>query len=66
MKILRMRQLLEKVPYSPMHISRLEKAGKFPKRIKLNPPNGQAVGWSEEEIDQHILDLIAERDAEAA
>jgi prophage regulatory protein len=38
------RQLL---PFSDMHIWRLEKAGKFPKRIKLG---AHRVGWSYQEI----------------
>ena len=64
MRILRPRQLFKKVPYSPVHILRLEKVGKFPKRIKLNP-DGYAVGWIEEEVDQWIADRVAERDAAA-
>ena len=35
------------VPYSDMHIWRLEKAGKFPKRIPLGP---NRVGWSHAEV----------------
>jgi prophage regulatory protein len=35
------------VPYSDMHIWRLEKAGKFPQRIKLGP---NRVGWSLQEV----------------
>ena len=35
------------VPYSDMHIWRLEKAGKFSKRIKLG---AHRVGWSYGEI----------------
>ena len=65
MRILRTSQVVEKVGYSAMHISRLEKAGKFPKRFKLNP-DGYAVGWLEEEINQFIADRVAARDAEAA
>ena len=35
------------VPFSDMHIWRLEKAGKFPRRIKLGK---HRVGWSQAEI----------------
>ena len=52
------------VPYSDMHIGRLEKAGKFPKRIKLNP-NGR-VGWSLHEVLAWIDARKAERDTETA
>ncbi len=44
------------VLYSPQHIARLEKAGKFPKRIQLGP---NRVGWVEDEVLiwlQHRLD----------
>ncbi|MBT8005389.1 MAG: AlpA family phage regulatory protein [Rhodospirillales bacterium] len=54
----------ELVPYSDMHIWRLEKAGKFPQRIKLNP-NGR-VGWSLQEILAWIEARKAERKAAAA
>ncbi len=45
------------VPYSDMHINRKEKAGTFPKRIKIGP---NRVGWSLNEV----LDWIAARKAE--
>ena len=32
--------LVKMVQYSPQHIARLEKAGKFPKRIKLGQTRG--------------------------
>jgi prophage regulatory protein len=35
------------LPFSDMHIWRLEKAGKFPKRVKLGE---HRVGWSYKEI----------------
>ncbi len=47
------------VPYSDMHIWRLENAGNFPKRIKLSP-NGQ-VGWSLLEVLAWIDTRKAER-----
>lgn len=60
MRIIRRAELREKVGYSPMHIWRLERDGKFPKRIQLGP---HSVGWIEEEVDQWIEALVAERDA---
>ena len=60
MKLLSVKAVREKVCYSPQHIARLEKAGKFPKRVRL----GQArVAWVEAEIDEWINERIAERDA---
>ena len=47
MRILSKRQLKELVLYSTQHIARLEKAGKFPKRVQLGP---NRVGWVEEEV----------------
>ena len=38
------------IPYSRQHVDRLEKAGKFPRRIKL----GRSVVWSEAEIDEWL------------
>jgi len=48
------------VHYSKMHLLRLEKAGKFPKRIRLT--GGQRYAWVESEIDEWIEARIAERD----
>jgi prophage regulatory protein len=47
MRILSKKQLKELVLYSPQHIARMEKAGKFPKRIQLGP---NRVGWVEDEV----------------
>jgi len=60
MRILRQRHVCERVGYSPMHIWRLEKAGRFPRRLKLGP---NSVGWLAEEIDDWIKARVAERDA---
>ncbi len=59
MRLLSKKQVREKVLYSPAHIARLEKAGTFPKRVRL----GQGrVGWVEQEIDDWLKALIAKRD----
>ena len=60
LRILRQRQVCERVGYSQMHIWRLEKAGRFPRRMKLGP---NSVGWVSTEIDAWIEARIAERDA---
>jgi prophage regulatory protein len=46
-----------------MHIWRLEKVGRFPRRVKLGP---NSVGWVSTEIDAWIEARIAERDAALA
>jgi predicted DNA-binding transcriptional regulator AlpA len=43
----RLRPLQTIVPYTNMHLHRLEKAGKFPKRIRLGP--GRVV-WNLSEV----------------
>ena len=48
------------VPYSDMHIWRLEKAGRFPKRIRLG---ANRVGWSFRELQVWIEARKAERDS---
>lgn len=59
MKLLSKRQVKELVLYSFAHIDRLEKAGKFPKRVTLGP---NRVGWIEQEILDWIKRLVEERD----
>jgi prophage regulatory protein len=44
---LRLPEVQQLVPYSKMHIDRLEKAGEFPRRIKLGA--GRVV-WKQSEI----------------
>ncbi len=46
------------VPYSDMHIWRMEKAGRFPRRIRLGP---NRVGWSLREVVGWIDERKAER-----
>ena len=48
------------VPYSDMHVSRLEKAGKFPRRVKLGPGR---VAWRLSEIMTWIGEKEADRNA---
>ena len=47
MKLLSKRQVKEVVLYSFAHIDRLEKAGQFPKRVRLGQ---NRVGWVEQEV----------------
>ena len=39
------------VPYSPQHVLRLEKLGKFPRRIKIGE---RRVGWRLSEIENWL------------
>lgn len=54
MRILSKRQLKELVLYSPQHVARLEKVGKFPKRVQLGP---NRVGW----VEGEVLDWLQSR-----
>ena len=63
-KFLRFRDLKARgVPWSRMHLDRLEKAGKFPKRVQLGE---STVVWIEAEIDAFIQGKLAEREKVAA
>ena len=46
-RILSKKELRQLVLYSPAQIDRMEKAGRFPKRVRLGPCR---VGWVEEEV----------------
>ena len=58
LKILTRKQVMAVVPYSQTHLWRLERAGQFPRRIKLGP---NRVGWLESEINEWIESRLAER-----
>ena len=48
------------INYSKVQIWRLEKAGKFPRRVKIG---GNRNGWVDAELNAYIESLIAARDA---
>ena len=51
------------IPYSKVHLWRLERHGKFPKRVQL----GQSRhGWLDSEIDDWITARMAERNGKEA
>ena len=52
-RILRMRQLLEKLPLSESRIHALIQSKQFPKPFKLIE-GGRAIGWYESEIDAFL------------
>lgn len=61
MRIITHRELKPKkgIDYSRVHLARLEKAGKFPKKVKYGPGR---VGYIEEEIDAHLAACAAARE----
>lgn len=58
MRLLSKKQLKEKVVYSIQHITRLEQAGRFPKRVRLGE---NRVAWLESEVDEWIQQRLNER-----
>lgn len=59
MRIIDWKTLKTMVPYSRQHIARLEKVGRFPKRVILSPSR---VGWVYDEIVAYIEGRIRLRD----
>ena len=60
MKLLSKKAVREICLYSPAHIARLEKCGRFPKRVRLGTGR---VGWIDSEVEDWLKARIAERDA---
>lgn len=58
MRLIGWKQLKEMQPYSRQHLTRLEKAGKFPQRVRLGPAR---VAWVFEEVEQHLQALADQR-----
>lgn len=58
MKVISVKQTIEKVQYSRTHIIRLEKAGKFPARVRLGD---HRVGYVEDEVDDWLIDKASKR-----
>ena len=50
------------IPYSKVHLWRLERDGKFPKRVPLGESRH---GWLDSEIDDWLAARAAERDGES-
>jgi prophage regulatory protein len=47
------------IPYSKIQIWRLERDGRFPRRVSVGP---QRYAWIETEIDQYIAERVRLRD----
>jgi prophage regulatory protein len=52
------KELTKLVKYSPQHIARLEKAGQFPKRLKLGQ---NRVAWLLQEVEDWIEERVQQR-----
>lgn len=63
MKMLRKPKVCDKVGLCGRQIDELESAGRFPKRVLLNPDGGRAVAWVEGEVDDFLRERMAAREA---
>lgn len=61
-RIIRKRELLQLLGLSDPTIYRMEKAGKFPQRLRLG---GNSCGWLQSEVDGWISERAAARSTEA-
>jgi prophage regulatory protein len=52
-RIVTRRELRQIIPYSPQHILRLEKQGKFPKRIQIG---ARRVGWYLSDVEAWLAE----------
>ena len=59
-KLVTAKELSAKIPYSTVHVWRLEQKGEFPRRIHLG---SNRVAWLEPEILEWIERKLAERQA---
>ena len=59
-KLVTAKELSAKIPYSAVHVWRLEQKGEFPRRIHLG---GNRVAWLEAEILEWLAKKLAEREA---
>lgn len=55
LRILTKKDLRALVPYTPQHVLRLEKAGKFPRRIQLG---ANRVGWRLIDIEAWLAERV--------
>ena len=53
LRVISWRELSEMIPFTRQHVLRLEKVGKFPKRLKVG---NRRIGWLNTEIEIWIND----------
>ena len=63
LRILRLPAVRAKTGYPTTTIYDKMKRGEFPRPVELGP---HSVGWVESEIEEHLRDLIAKRDARSS
>ena len=60
MKVLRKREVAERLGVSQMTLWRWEKASKFPRKVQLG---AASVGYIQDEVDAWVRSRIEQRDA---
>ena len=63
LRLLSKKQVRELVLYSYAHIDRLEKAGQFPRRVRLSHHRMGRVGYVESEIQDWLKERLDQRAA---
>lgn len=58
-RLIPIEEVLDRVPYTRVHIYRLAKRGQFPRPVPVGP---QRVAWVEAEIDAWVDARLRERD----
>ena len=58
LKLITKKQLRDMVPFTPQHILRLEKDGRFPKRVRIGE---NRVAWLLAEVEHWIAVRVAQR-----
>jgi len=53
--LIRRAELRQRVPFSDVHVWRLERQGKFPQRVQLGP---RTVAWYEDEVQKWCNERI--------
>lgn len=61
-RIISWKELKDLVPYCRQHLSRLEKEGLFPQRLRLGNGPRSRVGWMEPEVLEWVQQRVRERD----
>ncbi|MBI5162891.1 MAG: AlpA family phage regulatory protein [Magnetospirillum sp.] len=54
-RIISVKEVMKRVPYSRSRLWELERDGLFPRRVKLGHGRGGRVGYREDEIDHWLL-----------
>jgi prophage regulatory protein len=62
-RIITRRELRQIIPYCPQHILRLEKQGKFPKRIQIG---ARRVGWYLTDVEAWLAERAKHVQADEA